>query len=434
MKRNLVFVGATFILVGCGGGGTSAPTTATLSGRVTDVDGNPVRGATVSTPEGSMVTSSNGTFVFYNQQARDQILSAVYTDSTGTVMRGQNLARARDYSLSASINIAIAPENQLASITGVIEDKDGWRVQGARVFAFGGGMWSSSSALTDSSGRYTIRGLVAGTGYTVNASAPGYSADFANVTLNAGQQRTINMTLLDQGTPSLPQPQNVTAVAWTSVPITRGNTRELDAIEWVKKLYDPKHGKPAVTRSTPEGYPIEVELEWDPLQGNNFLGYGIYRSPGSITPTGIDYYREPLAGSYIDTDPQLAQFQTYNYQLTALGTGYPNDAGSEGVRSTKVSAQTLGAITLGSVSFRPLTFNWSAGSGSTTTYVYLFDQYPDPGTPSLLNPTLSTTGNSVTYSGAVLTPGHTYYYIVLGTANGTASRTVSEVGSFVYQN
>ncbi|MCE9558075.1 MAG: carboxypeptidase-like regulatory domain-containing protein [Armatimonadetes bacterium] len=436
MKQTFRLVGAAMLmlLAGCGGVG-GAGSNATVSGRVTDEDGLPIRGALVRSNDGLTTrTTTNGAYVLATGSAQDQNIYASYTADNGTVYTGQNFAILIPDQQTISVNIVVAPESLSASFSGYVKDLDGNAIKGAKIFAIGAGAFSSLTAVTNSSGKFAMRGAIAGIAYQLNAGAPGYSNDFANYTLTAHEDKFFDFVLGDIGTPNLPAPSDLSAISWTSPAVTR-DARIGGALEQVKREFDPKYKAKSKTRLSPLGNPIEVQLEWTPLQGNNFLGYGIYRATGSGATSGVDYWREPLGGAYLDSDTNLTSFTNYTYQITALGTGYPDFTGSEGAKSTAVAVDTLGDLQLLSVSTAPLKWIWSGGSGAVDYVVYLYDRFPGPGVTSLWNNGTARTQNTqLTYNGAALVEGKTYYYVVLGLSNGDDSRTLSTVGSFVYSN
>lgn len=428
----------SLVLAGCGG--QVATRSVTVTGRITDVDGAPIRGAVVTAGSASTTSSTNGAYILDRVLSVDQAVIATYTDANGVVHEGRNLAVVSESEQTISVNMMIAPRSSLATISGYVEDRFGNRLTGARVFAYGGGAYSSAVGMTNSTGRFVIRGLISGVDYELNAGGSGYANDFDTVNLNAGQERSFLFVLGDAGNPVLPAPSGLTTLTWTSQPASR-DSRQSAAMTQIKRLFDPKYGKRtnATSRTTNLGSPIEVELEWTPLQGNNFLGYGIYRGQGSGSILGVDFWREPLGGAYIDGDVNLRPGRTYSYQISALGTSYPDDPDAEGPLSAIATAETLDDLLLNSPAFGPppsssLQFRWQAGSGADEFVVFLFDEYPGPGVQSIWNNAGSASpSNVLNYTGGALVPGDTYYYVVLGLANSQRSRTISAVDSFVYR-
>lgn len=421
-------------LIGCG----EPIKTATITGRVTDSDGLPVRDARVFTVDASTTTTSNGTFVL--NQNRDDYLTvfAEYRTPGGTLYKGQNVARSVANQNQVSVNVTVFPSTQLARVRGTIKDRDGFLLSGASVFAYADGYLSSARAVTDSFGNYIMEGLVAGVPYDFSAGGQGYGNDETSLTLGTGETRILNFVLDDPGFPTLPAPANLSHIAWVSPRQTRSNgQQEAAAYENIKRLFDPSRATRLSSRASTLGAPIEVELNWDRLQGVDFYGYGVYRGTGA-TGSILDYdlYREPMAGTYIDGDPNLRPDTTYRYQLTALGTRYPDDPDSEGPRSAIVVANTLDDLLANTpvVSGTDVTFSWAGGSGATSYVVYVFDQFPGLGVTSIYNnQSAPTTNNSLTVSGTGrFVRGRTYYTIILGLANSNRSRTISQIGQFVY--
>jgi hypothetical protein len=142
-----------------------------------------------------------------------------------------------------------------------------------------------------------------------------------------------------------------------------------------------------------------------------------------------DFMPDPLSSYYVDIGPNSDSF--YSYAVSALATLYPDLPNTESELSNVVSVETLDLLELNSIQTSPLTFRWQAGSGADEFYIFLFEDYPsineDPVWDNLDDPAF---GTSYTYFGPPLISNRTYYYLVLGTANGSASRTISRIGSF----
>lgn len=416
------------LLAGCG----EEVKTATITGRVTDEDGLPVRDAKVYTIDAETRTSTNGAYILPGN--REEFLAVFAEAQVGNqVYRGRNLVRTVPDTEQVSINITVAAPNRLADIRGTVRDRNGRLLAGASVFAFMDGNLSSARAVTDTNGNYNLRDLISGRDYTVQAGAPGYSNDTDNLVLDPGDSLVLNFTLGTAGFPNLPAVDDLTARAWTSPAITR-NSRAWGAYENIKRKWSPTR---AVTvakgRSTFSGAPVEIQLDWTRLEGPDFYGYGIYRARGNGALADYDFYREPLAGTYIDAATDLLPLQNYRYGITALGTSYPDDPDSEGPLSNLVEVETLDDLVLVGTTGSPLTFRWQPGSGAEDYVVYVYDRYPGLGVESIWNNEDNfASGTSKVYDGPNLVRGRTYYYLVLGLANGNTSRTLSEVGEFIY--
>lgn len=415
-------------LAGCGGSG--ALRTASVSGRVTDDQGLPVRGARVWTRDSETTTSTNGAYYITLVRQGDEAVNAEFFQG-GTRYWGRNVARTSDGEQAISVNIMVAPASQMATLRGNVTDRFGRALSGASVFAYGAGAFSSARAITDSRGNYDLPGLIAGVTYTVNAGGGGYSSDTDSVALSAGEVGGLNFVLGSPGFPVLPAVSALQAIAWTSQGVSR-SPGEAAAIEAVKREFDPARAA-ARSRATGTGAPIEVQLEWTPLSGDDVLGYGIFRGTAGGTISALDFWRDPLAGAYLDGDVNLRPGRTYTYEVSALGTRYPDDPDSEGPR-TAVDARTLDDLSVNSVQYGPIRFSWRAVPDATAYVVYVYDRYPGIGVTSLWNNQSAPTGsNSLAYGGPALNSGQLYYYIVLGLGNQDGdgvwrSRTISQIG------
>lgn len=430
-----VAIAAALALSGC----EQFAKTSTITGRVVDLDGQPVRDARVFTVDGETRTGINGQFVLGLNREGDLSVTAEATRGSVT-FRGRNVVRTVSDQQQHSVVVTVFPTSQLARIRGLVRDNFNQPISGARVFAFAPDYLTSAVAVTGSDGRYELLDLSSGLGYTVQAGAPGFANDTFNLSplLTPGENRTANFFLDPRGTPSLPQPTGLVATTWASPRnVVRSGSNASAAYENIKRRWSPERASRPTPRGTTLGNSIEVELEWNRLVGDDFYGYGIYRGFGSGFIGDYDFYREPLAGIYIDGDTGLLPNQLYRYQITALGTGFPNSVGSEGPRSAIVEARTLDDLSVSVASLSPLRFTWNTNSGATSYVVYLFDQFPGVGVDSVFNLESSpVSGSSYTYDRVAnpggLVPGRTYHVLVLGLANSNRSRTLSNLTTFTY--
>ncbi len=420
---------------GCGGGATSQQDfgpPGEVSGVVFDTGGNVVRNANVSTLDGSVTTISNsaGTYILHNVPAKDLIVQAQVSQG-GVNYVGENLARVFSQERAKSVNIVVAATANLASVHGNVQNTTGGSLSGVRVLAIGENNLSSSMALTDNQGNFSIHNLEAGITYQISASTPSFQSSVTTAKLNPGEDRAFDFQLNDAtGVGTLAAPTNVSAVAWTSPDDSTRSVGAASAYEQIKRLYDPKRAtRTAVTRLTPSGDIVEIDLTWNPAPPDFLLGYGIYRAQGAAGGlVADDFLRDPLAQFYADADSSLQEQATYSYAMTSVNTDQ-----TEGADSTRAVVSTLGPTFLQSPSFTPLTFHWNTVSGAQNYVVFLFDQEPRIGVTSIWNNAGSpVSGTSLAYSGPSLVPGHIYYYVVLSLANSNNSRSISPVDSFTF--
>ncbi len=407
--------------------------TATITGRVTDSNGLPVRDARVYTADSEGQSTANGAYVLNGN--REDFLT-VFSEITqnGVLYKGRNVARGTNGTSQLSVNIVVSPATDLARMQGTIRFA-GNPVSGARVFAYAAGYLSSTVAVTDINGSYSLNDLVPNKSYSISAGKVNFKNAETTLTFNSSEVKTVNFNLADAGAPTLPVVTGITARTWVSPRQTR-SAGDAAAYEAIKRMIDPERASRMATRSSSSGQPVEIELNWNRLQGVDFAGYGVYRGFGTGSIIDYDYYKEPMSGTYIDTDGSVQPNQLYRYQLTATDTSYPNFADSEGARSAIVEARTLDDL----FAFSPqilnpngVRFTWQGGSGSTSYVVFVFDRFPGIGVTSIFNNQSSpTSGLFLDYNGSSLVRGNSYYYLVLGLANSNNSRTLSTIGQFTY--
>ena len=453
VKRNLFFLASCCLaLAGCGGGGGGGgyySTPGAASGVILDQNGNVVRGATVSYSFGgvnntvSTVSSSDGAYILKGLPAQVDLIQCQVVNN-GVTYVGQNIAYLNSGAQTMSVNIAVYPSTQIASINGTVGDGLGHLIYGASVYAIpaSGKALTSAYGITDNSGHYFIGGLLAGTAYKLQVNAQGYTSAFDTETLNAGENRSLSYSIAAASSTTLPTPTGVAAVAYTAPSEVTTQPKVKRAVEAIKNLLNPKRKpnvvgtiKPKFKRATlfGEDSTIEVDVTWNPITNTNLLGYGIYQSEGNAPLVNIDFLSDPLGSLYEDMYGGLASGTTYNYAVTTVSTSYTSTSG-ESPLSTSATVTPLGPLTLGSASTSTLpVFSWQAASGASTYVVYLFNQYPNIGVSDIYdNSTSPTTNTTFTYAGTPLTSGQTYYYIVVG-QSASGSQSISTVGQFTVQ-
>jgi hypothetical protein len=425
-----VLLGAALVLSSCGGASSRL---GQVSGVVVDANNNPVRNARVWAGGGGTQTATNaaGIYVLEGVPRGDVVIRAEIVQN-GIRFLGSNVARVFEQERNKSVNIMVSRANQQGTLRGVVQDRVGNRLQNARVFAIGTG-YSSSMAITDASGEFTISNLMSGLDYQVTASARTYTSDTDFINLAINETRFMTFVLGDGINPTLPAPQNLTAISWTT---HRYGSRSPDAAtyEAIKNMIDPRRAnRKATSRVTALGNPVEVDLYWDSIDSSGLLGFGIYRGTtpsGLLTP--IDFLRDPLAEFFADLDDQLQVGVPYYYEVTALNVQYPDfQPGSESAPSNRYGVIPLGDLLLLPMLQQPPTFRWQALPRAESYVVFVFDRFPGVGVQSIWsNSGNPTTGTSLIYTGPRV-PGQRYYYIVLALADEGDSRALSVIGEFV---
>jgi hypothetical protein len=310
-------------------------------------------------------------------------------------------------------------------------------VSGARVFfrQANGAVLSSAMAITNAIGEYRINGLRGGLTYNVQANALDFSTDFSEVTLSANEVRTLNLTIGTSTNPTLSPPDELFALAWTSPRESSRDRSQIAALQSLKKFLAPeerRRGQSMTSRATVQGNPIEVDLTWTAVEQNSMLGYGIYRAVGTGPLQGIDFLRDPMAEIFADLDENLLEGIDYTYAITALNTRYPETENSESDFSPNVTVTPLGDMILDSLDISPLRFRWLQAFRATRYAVFIWSEFPGINTTPIFNNFSSpVTGTSFTYNGPALTPGRTYYYVVLGFNGDDSARTISRIGEFI---
>lgn len=440
-QRWLPMILLAVTIVACGGTGTPPVAPGGVAGLVLDTDGNPVRGARIFFDTGTpreTVTNSSGSFALNNIPAADVLIKATVSDGT-TSFYGENQIRVFPNEQVSNCNITVLRSNQIGVISGRVTTDTGIRIEGARISArpTDNSVFTTSQAITDRNGNYTLGGLWAGKAYQVVATNPGFRSSEALVTPITTGVRTVNLALGFNGDPILPTPPNFRLTSWTS-PAEISRDRALgQAYVAVKTAIDKRYkvGKGS-SRLTAGGNPVEVQLFWTPLDSLELLGYNIYRARGAADPfTKIEFLADPLADGFLDSDPNLRDGVSYTYFTNAVNTNYPDSNNSDGFNTAQLSVVPLGDITdLGVITTSGnAVFRWSTVPGAANYTVYVFDRYPSVGIQpyanNFNNPSL---GNNFTYNlTPALVPGKRYYYVIMGANSDDSARTLSRIGEFV---
>lgn len=167
---------------------SSAPTTGTVSGGVTNSSGLALSGVTVSAGGLTTTTQSSGSYTLVGVSAGTVMVSASasgYQTATQTVIVSGGA--------TANANFALTSTALTGTITGKVTNiSNGAALIGATV------KWNGTAVSTNSSGIYTIANATAGS-QSLTGSATGYLARSATVNVVSGGSATLNFQLATAG-------------------------------------------------------------------------------------------------------------------------------------------------------------------------------------------------------------------------------------------
>ena len=465
------------------------PGIASVAGRVTDIEGAPIVGATI-TVNGLTVTSSQaGSYRLDNIVVPAGQTSTIVTVSAtrtinGIAWSGQNTADVlRDNPTANNLQVVISPTSTQGAIFGIVKDNSGNPLNGASVYvsqtvtsgtkpAFTN--LSSLLDITASDGSYRFPALPPGTRYTVVAQYPGRTnATVSNVSVSTAQTTTQNFTLTTPTTlPTLPAPDGFSVISFT-VPAdaTRAASESPKAsagIETLRQRILTRLGlqkkasadaSKVITRAVSRTRAasdtlIENYLQWQYRPYDTLYGYQILRSAvDDISFTAFAVLQDPLAERFTDTAADLVAGTSYYYNLVRLNTNKtegPVDNGNTLV-TIPLARTTLVAPVDGSTTTNPFpTFQWNAVGRVALYEVLVYNKFPDyqsdtAGVNPIWTGTLTPTNNtgilSLDYgqnqNAAVEPPplvsGQRYYFAVIGSDDVGSAFTFSAIHSFVKQ-
>ena len=446
---------------GTGGGIQNADVT----GKITDVQGNGVPGATIIPDTGgtTAVSLSQGGYrlnnltgnVVHRLTASVQQGSAQYTGSTQVLTQGGFLV--------SNANIVISPTNLQATVSGKVLNASGSPLPGVQVsLALPNGSpaqvgnYSSLIAFTDVNGNYTILNIPSdkpsGGALTISASIPkAQNQTFTLGTLQPGGSYSQNFTLNASAGTALAVPTVLSVTAATE-PTDSQSGRALSAhaaggagsvYDQLRRRLSPAYARTA-DRTAATGkrrishafgdYAIETDLAFNPPPTGSILGYNVYRTLGtttSVLPTQsaqpYDLLLDPLANYYTDVTFSTNASTTvagsqYNFALSALNTDSQETGLSAVFSVTPLGLLTLTAPTVGQTYVGSAALAWNPVSGAQRYVVFVYDQYPAVSiSPVFVSPTGTTAiaAGTTTYTITGLPPGHDYYVIVVGESDQT---------------
>jgi hypothetical protein len=483
-------------LVGCGGGGSNNPpppgpvaSHSRLSGTVTDGNGAPIVGATVTLDNQTATTTQYGAYlipdvvVAAGQTSRVATISATHTLS-GRVWNGQNMVEVlTGEPVTSNVHIVLSDVATQGAISGTVRDEQNHPLAFARVFAADGPytdpqggsfftVFSSYNVYTDLSGNFTLSHLKAFNNYTVMASQVGrINQTVSSIVVTPGNTTSVNFTLNPASANStVPKVVNFSAMCITtpdtptraagSVDRGRGYNalrhflleqhgwlrhRAADAsrIVWHRKS----------TRNTPSGSIIESILLWDYQQLNNLYGYDVVRSVSDPQHfVSIATLRDPLADRFSDVDLALTPDVSYYYSVARLDTinlttGAAGDPADPRV-VIPLSPISAGSPASGVTVHGAPSFSWTSVNRAHLYQVVVYDRFPDyqsdtdpngvrpiwpadqthPGASLVQAP-----ATSVVYQGPVLVSGHTYYWAVIAQDDVGSAFSITPIQSFIAQ-
>ncbi|WP_342045359.1 carboxypeptidase regulatory-like domain-containing protein, partial [Bacillus sp. OTU530] len=233
------------------------PNPGTLSGTVTDNNGNLLSGSTVivrdsssSTIVSSTVTNNNGGYIVTNLAPGSYSVTAsannFQTNSSGAIINSNQ---------TSIVNFSLSPNP--ASITGTIRNSiTDDPITGAsieiRIVNLSGS--TIATAFTDPSGMYLVNNLAPGT-YGIIVNAPNFQTNSATVTLSPGETKNVSVSLN-------PSPGGITGTitdAQAGTPIAGAVIKITDANNvLIQSVLTGSQGNYSVTGLAPGSYNIIV--------------------------------------------------------------------------------------------------------------------------------------------------------------------------------
>lgn len=192
------------------------------------------------------------------------------------------------------------------------------------------------------------------------------------------------------------------------------------------------------SRTAPPGSLIEVDLSWVAPNSADIVGYFIGRSDQSdVGYSVIEDLLNPTAGLWIDYDQRLTPGRPAFYRVTAVNSQGLNSDPSNTAQALPLD-QVTAASPVDSQAPAVPTFTWNQLPGGFVYSVSVFGDYPNQAAVSVWDsPSVYPPNASVQYAGPPLQSGHTYYWVVIAgnTAdlNSVNGWSISRLNTFTVQ-
>lgn len=495
MKRTRITLAGLLALTGAitvagcggggGGGGSSSNPNSVVTGKVVDVSGAVVPGATVAVENGPRtVTLSQGSYRLEKVAGGVRRIGAS-VDVRGRKYSGSTQALFQDNLTVTNANIQVSPTDRQATLIGTVFDQSSQRpVSRARVFLAvnvalpdsSGAIVASLVAFSDDRGHYRLQNVPvedlngAQFRYTVAASVPGYTnTRFSGIQLRAGETRTVDFGLSGPSNAGRIAPSDVFVQAFTQPnaeikPHAAGNGSgsPASAYEKMRRLLSPAYARRVGDRHTARvqkrvavrphvagfgAYAVENDVFWENVgQPNTLVGFNIYQSVGQnpiINTQGsplrgpLEFLQDPLANFYADFDPFLVTEQQYNYAVEAY---YTDGSASGFSRLNNGNYEVASVVPLDLLSLvqpsenqtlsNPVTIRWNFVRGAASYAVFVYNEFPTVDSNPIVQDTdISSNANSHRLS-ASLSGGHSYYVVVAALNQDATALSFSRIIKF----
>lgn len=463
----LIIAAATGLLSGCGGGGGTGSNggvypfpgggTSTITGKVVDMNGNPIPGAPVVADTGQTASSlSQGGFRLDSVPAGTRRIR-VSVQQNGETFMGSTQTLGISGTTNSNASIQISRSDQQATVTGTVRDASGRALSGARVYLAvfatsgtgnGDGSLASLVGFADANGLYRIENVPAPVSqYTIAASLQGYQNTRLNVNnLQVGETRQQDFALGNSFGQGGATPTNVQAFAFTqpgeapraNAQMATGGTSTSGVYAQIRQAMSAAYARRSIgehiashTRQTSHvsvfgAYAVEADVFFDNAQPDSVAGFRIYNSQGSSQLAAYDFLQDPLANVYTDLDPYYVPARQYNFAVSAVNTDNQESGLSNTSSFAPLDLLTLAQPQSGQTLSNPATIAWNTIDGASSYAVFVYPQFPSVGVAGQRYDA-SSGANSLTLPS--LASGD-YWVVVAGATSDGSAVSISQITRF----
>lgn len=470
---------------GGGGGGNNTVFFSTVTGRVTDPDGAPLVGATVTIDGLSAQTTQFGNYRLPNVQIPVGQVSRVLVVNARCNVNGVNWVGSnvieifRTNAVASNAQLVVGDPATLGEVHGTVQETDGTPIGGASIYASieippaNAGdpiRWANLGAflaVSNNNGAYVLPDLPANAHWYIVASYPGrLNSTQRNMVVGAGASSSLNFTLSrSSGSSTVPVANSLFSLSLTYPDSpTRATGNDVSAIRQYllkKRGFDKYHiAKQSVTAASKgtrliTGSHIENIVTWDFAALNNLYGYVVLRSvnvDSDFKPYSV--LQDALADRFSDSDAILTPDLSYYYSVSRLDTiNFPSN-GAEGdpvippTVCSPLQPISLTGPASGATVANPV-FSWGSVNRASLYQILVYDRFPTlqsssdvtngvspiwPQNPDQPGTSLVPAGRiSQAYQGPALISGRRYYWVVIASDTTGSAYTISPISSFIAQ-
>lgn len=174
---------------------------------------------------------------------------------------------------------------------------------------------------------------------------------------------------------------------------------------------------------------VEIDAFFDESSVDSLAGFRIYSATGNNQLQPYDFLQDPLANFYTDSSSDYQTNQKYNFAVSAVNTDNSESGLSNAAYVDPLDIVTGTTPVNGQTISNPVTLSWNGVNGASGYAIFLYNQFPGAQVQPIVS-NQSIPGTSTSYNVANALPSGNYWYVVAATADGGSAISVSQIVEF----